>query len=401
MRRIVSALLALALGACSSASGGGGTGGAGTGGSPGAAGEPGQTGGSGAGGRAGQSGMAGMTGMTGGGSGGAGASGTGGASGRGGSGAGGRGGLAGTGGRGGLTGTGGTAGAAGGAAGSHGTGGGPAGGASGNAGAGVCGTGAENDNVVMGCPNGQVITGVVFAGFGTPAGSCGTFTAGSCNATDAVDVVKALCVGRSTCTIPARNDVFGDPCDKTTKHLAVDVTCGAAASANSGCPFSGHVSYTLSRSASPSADEQDAYAHITVAMDAAVAVYNCYANITKADTVTYNTGVQTADGNVNGSIRFGADRSYMTLPTAMHEIAHTVGIGSAPFDALVSNGVFTGSNATSQLRAITGVATDQVNADTQHFWPYGLNYDSEYHDLDDAIDHCKMVTAIRKDMGMN
>jgi hypothetical protein len=42
-----------------------------------------------------------------------------------------------------------------------------------------------------------------------------------------------------------------------------------------------------------------------------------------------------------------------------------------------------------------------VNADTQHFWPYGLNYDSEYHDINDAIDHCKMVTAIRKDMGMN
>src|SRR6185437_7906226 len=142
--------------------------------------------------------------------------------------------------------------------------------------------------------------------------------------------------------------------DKTTKHLAVDVTCGAAASANSGCPFSGHVSYTVSKSASASADEQDAYAHIAVAMDAAVAVYNCYANITKADTVTYNPRVQTADGNVNGSIRFGADRTYMTLPTAMHEISHSVGIGSGPFDALVSGGIFTGTNATTQLRAITG-----------------------------------------------
>jgi hypothetical protein len=303
------------------------------------------------------------------------------------------------GGSGGVAGSGGP----GGAAGARNTGGASAGGGSGMAGAGghLCGTGAENDNLALACPNGQVITGVVFAGYGTPGGACGTFTAGTCNAADATAVVSALCVGRSTCTIPARNDVFGDPCDKTTKHAAVEVTCGPAASANSGCPFSGHVTYTLSKSASPSADEQDAYAHITVAMDAAVAVYNCYANVTKADTVTYNTGVQTADGNVNGSIRFGSDRTYMTLPTAMHEIAHTVGIGSAPFDALVSNGIFTGANATSQLRAITGVATDQVNADTQHFWPYGLNYDSEYHTLDDAIDHCKMVTAIRKDMGMN
>jgi len=398
MRRNVSALFALVLGlsACSSAGGGGGegSGGLGTGGSVASGGGPGQSGGIGEPGSAGQGGAAGRT-----------TSATGGAGALGAGGSGGRGGLAGSSGRGGASSTGGAAagGRGGGGAAAGGRGGASAGGMSGAGGAAghVCGTGAEDDNVAMACPSGQVITGVVFAGYGTPGGACGTFTAGSCNAADAADVVKALCVGRSTCTIPARNDVFGDPCDKTTKQFAVDVTCGAAADANSGCPFAGHVTYTLSKSASPSADEQDAYAHITVAMDAAVAVYNCYANITKADTVTYNTSVQTADGNVNGSIRFGADRTYMTLPTAMHEISHSVGIGSGPFDALVSGGIFTGTNATTQLRAITGVATDQVNADTQHFWPYGLNYDSEYHDLNDAIDHCKMVTAIRKDMGMN
>jgi hypothetical protein len=40
-----------------------------------------------------------------------------------------------------------------------------------------------------------------------------------------------------------------------------------------------------------------------------------------------------------------------------------------------------------------------VNADTQHFWPYGLNYTSEVKSNDDLVSHCKMVSAILKDMG--
>jgi len=197
-----------------------------------------------------------------------------------------------------------------------------------------------------------------------------------------------------------RNDVFGDPCSKTTKTLALEVACGAGPVSN-GCPFSGHVTYTLTKSANPTAAEAAAYARITVAMDAAVANYNCYANLTKATTVTYNPSVETADGNVNGSIRFGASPTYMTLPTSMHEIAHTLGVGSSQFAAMTSNKIFNGTNATSQIREITGNATEQVHSDGTHFWPYGLNYDSEYHGLSDAINHCKMVTAIRKDLGMN
>jgi hypothetical protein len=272
----------------------------------------------------------------------------------------------------------------------------------------VCGTGDENDGVTLTCPSGQVIDDVVFASYGTPSGSCGSFAAGACNATESVTIVKTQCLGRATCTVPASNDLFGDPCNKTVKRLAIEVTCvpgsgagGAGGGPANGCPFSGHVSYTLVRAANPTAAEQDAYTRITKAMDAAVANYNCYANITKAETVTYNTSVETADGSSNGSIRFGANTSYMTMPTSMHEIAHTVGVGTASqWGSKVSNGIFTGAAATAQLREITGVATDEVHADSQHFWPYGLNYDSEYHGLSDAINHCKMVTAIRKDLGM-
>ena len=176
---------------------------------------------------------------------------------------------------------------------------------------------------------------------------------------------------------------------------------GGVAAAFANCPMTGHVTYTLTRSAQPTAAESAAYDKIVPAMDMAVAYYNCFTGITKADTVTYNASVATADGNVNGSIRFGSTDS-MNYITAMHEISHTVGIGSSQFDTLVVDGIFTGTNATSQLRAITGNATDQLHADTQHFWPNGLNYTTEVTSVPrDLINHCLMVIAIRKDLGMS
>ena len=166
------------------------------------------------------------------------------------------------------------------------------------------------------------------------------------------------------------------------------------------CTPTGHVSYTLAKAASPTPEQVSAYAAITCAMDGAVAYYNCNTNITKQLNVTYDPGVPTADGNINGSVRFGG-RDYMECVTGMHEIAHAVGVGTAPkWSTYSAGGVFTGTNAIAQLRAITGNASDVLHSDTQHFWPYGLNYTSEAHSTADLVDHCQMVTAIRKDLGL-
>jgi hypothetical protein len=166
------------------------------------------------------------------------------------------------------------------------------------------------------------------------------------------------------------------------------------------CAGTGHVSYTLVKAAAPTADQQTAYDAITCAMQGAIAYYDCYTSITKQLSVTYNTDVPTADGNFNGSIRFGGSQ-YMECVTAMHEIAHTVGVGTAPAWPTYSvGGVFTGVNAIAQLRQITGNPTDVLHSDTQHFWPYGLNYTSEATSTMDLIDHCEMVSAIRKDLGL-
>ncbi|KYF97033.1 hypothetical protein BE17_00265 [Sorangium cellulosum] len=160
----------------------------------------------------------------------------------------------------------------------------------------------------------------------------------------------------------------------------------------------GGITYTLAMAPAPTADQQSAYDMITSAMDEALSHYNCYTSIDKSLRVSYEPSVATADGNVNGSIRFGA-RSSMNYITAMHEISHTLGVGSREFGALVVDGVFTGAEATSQLRAITGNESDVVHADNQHFWPYGLNYTTEVKTTDDLVNHCKIVVAIRTDLG--
>lgn len=161
----------------------------------------------------------------------------------------------------------------------------------------------------------------------------------------------------------------------------------------------GAVTYTLQRLSTPNADQQDAYQKIEKTMDIATGYYNTYTSINKSLTVQYNTEVKTADASFKGNIRFGPDRSYMVVLTALHEIAHTVGIGTTTeYKTLIQDGVFTGSHATEMLRDLTEDPSAVLKGDQMHFWPYGLNYASEYTSDDDYIFHCKIVNAMYQDM---
>ncbi len=163
--------------------------------------------------------------------------------------------------------------------------------------------------------------------------------------------------------------------------------------------MAGNFSYTLHQESNPTADQLDAYEKITAAMDSAIWYYNTYTSITKELNVYYNTSVSTADANINGTIRFGSNRSYMVTCTAMHEIAHTVGVGThSRWNEFMVEGIFTGTNATQTLREITGDPDAVLHGDTQHFWPYGLNYASEVESEEDLINHCKIVDAIYRDL---
>ena len=155
--------------------------------------------------------------------------------------------------------------------------------------------------------------------------------------------------------------------------------------------------YTLLRDPHPTPAQFDAYRRIADSMDRAVRFYERWTTgIVKSDAVRLEPSEATAEGNVNGNIQFGP--TDISLRTALHEMSHTVGIGTTPeFHRLTVNEHFVGKHALAQLRAITGDDHAVLHADTWHFWPYGLNNPGEDHSIWDYIHHCQMVSAILQD----
>jgi hypothetical protein len=96
-----------------------------------------------------------------------------------------------------------------------------------SSGGGNCEVAPEHSNAQLTCVAGGgksgLFTGVTFASFGTPTGSCpGPFAKSSCDAATSVAVVAKACVGQSSCSIAATTDNFGgDPCVNVLKQLAV------------------------------------------------------------------------------------------------------------------------------------------------------------------------------------
>ncbi len=130
--------------------------------------------------------------------------------------------------------------------------------------------------------------------------------------------------------------------------------------------------------------------------------YNCYADFTKNLTINYNPGVPTAEANVDGWVSFGASPSYQVLATAMHEIAHTLGVGYYPWTELLQDGRWTGQHVSAFMAQLpaeqrdpdTYSQRDYITADTQHFWPYGLNQAAEHQSEWSLINHVRIVAAM-------
>jgi hypothetical protein len=155
------------------------------------------------------------------------------------------------------------------------------------------------------------------------------------------------------------------------------------------------ITWTLQRASNPTQDQLTAYNLITNAMNAAVARYNNLSDLGKNITVRYDPGVPTADGNINGTIRFG-NRSYMTERTALHEIAHTIGVGtSSGWSRLGGGGTWTGAQTTALVRQFDG-SSAKISTGGGHFWPYGLNYENEFSGTA-ANRHVQIVAAMVRD----
>lgn len=158
---------------------------------------------------------------------------------------------------------------------------------------------------------------------------------------------------------------------------------------------SAELTYTISKSSSPSSDESDAYTKIAAAMDAAIARHTALSSkASKTLTVEYNTGVTTADGSTNGNIRFGSDRAFMTERTALHEIAHTLGVGlTTGFDTNCADSNW--PTALPLLQSFDG-GSATISCGGGHFWPYGLNFEDEMNDTD-ADRHVQIINAMIDD----
>ncbi len=89
---------------------------------------------------------------------------------------------------------------------------------------------AQNSYGRASCPAGQTITGIQFASYGTPKGTCGNFSVdSSCHASTSTKAVGDRCLGKTDCSIFVIDRTFGDPCVGRSKKLAVQYSCGAAA----------------------------------------------------------------------------------------------------------------------------------------------------------------------------
>lgn len=96
----------------------------------------------------------------------------------------------------------------------------------------VCQTVSEGQTLTITAPVGMVFISVSFASYGTPDGSCGSFTIGGCHATNSQSIVAAALIGQNSVSIPATNGVFGDPCGGTVKRLYVEAIYSAVTPLN-------------------------------------------------------------------------------------------------------------------------------------------------------------------------
>lgn len=184
--------------------------------------------------------------------------------------------------------------------------------------------------------------------------------------------------------------------------VALDAQVALDATAPMGCPFSGTVEYRLNGADTWPEGVRET---LNAAMSEGVALYNCYSDLSHELTVNYNPGVPTAEANVDGWMSFGSNQGYMVVATVMHEIAHTMGVGFFPWTELVEDGRFVGASVVELMASIPPEQRDPDNfsqrdyitADTQHFWPYGLNQAGEHQSEWSLINHVRIVAAIVED----
>lgn len=160
----------------------------------------------------------------------------------------------------------------------------------------------------------------------------------------------------------------------------------------------GRLTYTINKAPYPNAEEKAAYDRLQFAIDSAVWYVNTYTSVEKHVWINYDPGVQTADATDGGWIRFGANQGYQQLRTMLHELNHAFGTGTTGFWwSTVTGGKYQKGFANAILNKIQNTTTESIHGDGMHWWPYGLNYDSEVSSSWDYIYNCLIIEQMRRD----
>ena len=86
----------------------------------------------------------------------------------------------------------------------------------------VYGTANENQALTLTAPTGATFVSVSFSSYGTPIGSDGNFSIGTCHADNSQSVAESALIGNSgSITVNASNGTFGDPCGGVLKRLSI------------------------------------------------------------------------------------------------------------------------------------------------------------------------------------
>ncbi|MGC4033469.1 MAG: hypothetical protein QM754_17405 [Tepidisphaeraceae bacterium] len=138
------------------------------------------------------------------------------------------------------------------------------------------------------------------------------------------------------------------------------------------------------------------------AMTAVLARFNAYGNFTLNNDgnveVNYNSGVATADANYNTQIRFGG--TYPAERVAQHELNHWLGSGTiSQWTNNFTNGVWTGPKLDAIIKMLDGDDA-VIKKSGVHFYPYGLNYDTEVINSNIIPANVAVMYAMRQDMGV-
>ncbi len=135
----------------------------------------------------------------------------------------------------------------------------------------------------------------------------------------------------------------------------------------------------------------------TAALQAAVDRYNAYGDFGNANVyVYYSAGIPTAQASYNGSMGFGG--TWPDERVTMHEMAHYLGLPSGNWSSLFSTGTWSGPRAGRLVRQFDGEQA-ALRGDSIHFWPYGLNYDSEGSEINKQR-QVAVVYGMRADLGI-